>query len=615
VTLHPVPARWFEVLVARDDAVAALEILASTGAVELEIQADAGAPQLLPEVERHLETYRRLAQQCQAYWPQRSMRPSALTASPAQTLVRAMALLQQWCAEADPLMQSCERLKAERSDLSLLQELLQAMGGETLDFAELAAGGPSLARAVFVLPKAPQDAETAGAAVSYFVYGDQHGFLISVGLAEDLQTLEQRVKSLGGRRLVLPTWLASSRRESLQRVLHRVAAIAAEVAVEDHGLQALEHQYQLGEVLGDILLLDWFVKHMRACPGSENFCWLTGWTSDLRGRTIARVLRRSRVRAVLRFADPPEGAVAPMVMRNPWWVRPFEIFPRLLGVPDAHEVDPTVVLAAVVPLLFGYMFGDLGHGLVLVVAGLSAQHRWPQAGILIPCGLSGMLFGWVFGSVFGLENVVAPLWAHPLARPMLVLGVPLLGGAFLMVLGLLLGGIEAHWRGRLAEWSLVDAAVVVIYLGGLISILHPRAVGLALAGLVWYLGGSVRLQPASPLHVLLVASGRLLESVFQLAVNTLSFARVGAFALAHAGLSLAMVGLAQAVGAPAGKGLVLVIGNILIIVLEALVVSVQTARLILFEFFIRFLRAEGRVFKPIPGPPSVTQGDSHEVAS
>ena len=94
----------------------------------------------------------------------------------------------------------------------------------------------------------------------------------------------------------------------------------------------------------------------------------------------------------------------------------------------------------------------------------------------------------------------------------------------------------------------------------------------------------------------------LFESIFQILVNTLSFVRVGAFALAHAGLSLAVVGLAEAPASPIGKAVVLVLGNALIIVLEGLVVGIQTTRLVLFEFFIRFMRAEGRPFRPLMPP-------------
>ena len=75
------------------------------------------------------------------------------------------------------------------------------------------------------------------------------------------------------------------------------------------------------------------------------------------------------------------------------------------------------------------------------------------------------------------------------------------------------------------------------------------------------------------------------------------------FALAHAGLSSAVVALADAVSQPLMHALILVLGNVLILLIEGLVVSIQTTRLVLFEFFTRFFRAEGREFRPLAAPP------------
>ena len=89
----------------------------------------------------------------------------------------------------------------------------------------------------------------------------------------------------------------------------------------------------------------------------------------------------------------------------------------------------------------------------------------------------------------------------------------------------------------------------------------------------------------------------------QILINTLSFARVGAFALAHAGLASAVVALAQASNNALVGAIVLVLGNGLILIVEGLVVSIQTTRLVLFEFFTRFFRPEGREFRPLAAPP------------
>ena len=94
----------------------------------------------------------------------------------------------------------------------------------------------------------------------------------------------------------------------------------------------------------------------------------------------------------------------------------------------------------------------------------------------------------------------------------------------------------------------------------------------------------------------------LLENILQLLLNTVSFVRVGAFALAHGGLSMAFIIMANATDNPAAAFMVLLLGNLVVIMLEGLVVTIQTTRLILFEFFIRFLRGSGRMFRPLAAP-------------
>ena len=104
--------------------------------------------------------------------------------------------------------------------------------------------------------------------------------------------------------------------------------------------------------------------------------------------------------------------------------------------------------------------------------------------------------------------------------------------------------------------------------------------------------------------------GELVERALQLLINTLSFARVGAFALAHAGLSMAVSILAQEADGFVLRALVIVLGNVVIVVLEVMVVSIQTTRLVLFEFFARFLSGMGRPFRPLAPPPSLAVGES-----
>ena len=107
---------------------------------------------------------------------------------------------------------------------------------------------------------------------------------------------------------------------------------------------------------------------------------------------------------------------------------------------------------------------------------------------------------------------------------------------------------------------------------------------------------------AARISRLATAAGEALETLLQLFVNTISFVRVGAFALAHAGLGSAISALAAGTDSRLASWLIVAVGNLLVIVVEGLVVGVQTTRLVLFEFFIRFLHGSGRPFRPLPVP-------------
>jgi len=248
------------------------------------------------------------------------------------------------------------------------------------------------------------------------------------------------------------------------------------------------------------------------------------------------------------------------------------------------------------------MFGDVGQGLVLVAAGVALRRRWPLLRLLIPNGLSSMAFGWVFGSVFGQDGWIAPLWVNPVEQPLPVLLVPLAGGVVILLLGLVLNALQAGWRGELRRWVQVEAAMLVMYAALVAAVFLPTARYVAAGAALWFLAGSLTGAGGRFWSSLAVALGTLVESILQLLLNTISFVRVGAFALAHAGLSLAFTVMAATLDSPFFGLAILLLGNVIVIMLEGLVVSVQTTRLILFEFFIRFLRGTGRTFRPLAAP-------------
>lgn len=605
--IRPQPCRWFEIIVARDDAYSALEALAAAGCVEVEWHPEDAATGAPPPA--LMKAYAALARRCSSYWP----RPAASAASqraPAVTLESAVARLQRWSGEADELITRLQRAQADEAALALAADALTALRDSRIDFAALARAEGGVSTALYALPPGtdvdlPRDVIVRQAQLA------TTQLLLAVGAPAALDALGRAVTEVNGRRASLPSWLQPGADDSLAHVAERRAALSASIATSRAALDALNAQYDVAAALGDVARSLWCYEHGGAIDRGDVFARISGWTTDR--EQVVRALEACEARAIARFPRPPQGVRAPLVLRNPWWAQPFELFTRLMGMPGPAGADPSVLLALAVPLIFGYMFGDVGQGVVLALAGWLLRHRLPVLRLLIPGGIAAALFGLVFGAVFTLEHVVAPWWVHPIEHPLPVLLVPIVAGAALLCVGLLIGGLEAWWDRRLGAWLRDDAAVLLTYAGTLGAFIDAKWWWLVVAGVAWAVASSI--VDRRRIGAALGALGQLFEHTLQVLINTLSFARVGAFALAHAGLSSAVVALASAAGNRAGFVLVLAIGNVLILVVEGLVVSIQTTRLVLFEFFTRFFNPEGREFRPLAPPPVVSSAVSDAASA
>ena len=626
--IRPQPARWFEVIVARDDAFIALEALASTGCVQIEWHGGPAhaAPEAPGRAGELLREFAALSRRYRAYWPNAKLRLPIAQAAPIDLAAGAIARIKRWAAAAEPTIAVLQAAQADAGELELAALAMREFADSAIDFSQLAAADHGVVAGLFAVPRdatleVPSDCLARSAEVG------AERLLLAVGTPESIEALARSAAEGNGRRARLPDGLAPTADANLALLQARLDACAARIESLRAALDELSAQQDLSHALGEVARASWCFEHGGAISGEagraveagdlEVFAHITGWTTDR--EALVRAIEAANARALAAFPAPPRGARPPLTLRNPWWARPFEVFARLVGLPGASGADPSVLLALIVPLMFGYMFGDVGHGLVLAALGFALRNRLPVLRLLVPGGLAAAAFGLVFGSVFAMEHVIEPLWVLPLAHPLPILVVPLLAGAVLLALGLLIGLAEAWWQHQLARWLREDAPLLVAYIGVLGGLIVPAFWVLALLAALWSMLGAAK-HAAAPLSVharwrkqaqrlgrsaagALAALGDLLERLMQILINTLSFARVGAFALAHAGLASAVVALADAAGNRFGFVLVLAIGNLLILAIEGLVVSIQTTRLVLFEFFTRFYRAEGREFRPLAPPP------------
>ncbi len=604
MVLRPVSALWFELLVVRDDLARALEILARSGRVELQAHSDTPAGDFLPDARELLEEFARFERRYGRYWPPARTDASTERREPRVMLRSAMRSVRGWQEQASEAVTRLQATEKEQGDIELIGALFEHANSSLPDLGLVRSTGPVLRSAVYLMPGEDWPAVVPGSVLLQRIIAGRRRFLLAVGTAGEMDGFDRQMVSEKARKVALPDWLPGDPGSALEAIELHKKELASQSADLRAKLGTLNEKHGLAGALAEISLVNWYVEQVPELPGTDNFSWITGWTSARTGEELLDLLAEHQIRGLLRTSEPPPGIEPPSLFRNPAWMRPFEFFTGLLGVPAAGEADPTAVVAIVSPLMFGYMFGDVGHGAVLMLAGALLHRRFPALKLLIAGGAVSVVFGFLFGSVFAREDLIPALWLHPLEHPVLVLAIPLIGGAGLLLIGMLLEAAQQAWQHRFPVWLKTGAALVVCYLALLGAFLEILLLWVALGAALWYVTG--RAATAADHHLLALGGAftELGETLLQLAVNTISFVRVGAFALAHAGLSAAVVGVAEAPRSAIGMLLVLVLGNALIIGLEGLIVGIQTTRLVLFEFFVRFLSAGGRPFKPLAIPDS-----------
>jgi len=600
--IRPSAASWFEILTPREQLTRALRCLAKTGAVELQCHSQTTSPAMLPDLSRGLEEFGELSRRYGDWWPKPVTQPVEAVAEPVAQLVDALTALRAWTEEAGPVIAELQGTRRMLGDLETLADAFSLEEERLPNLHQLAAAGPYLEGRLYVLPAEAGLQQAPPSVLLQRIETEHRRYLFAVGQRAQIAALDQQMNALRARPLPLPEWLPPEPGKAREAVNTRVAAGRKADETLVLRLQTVHNKHNLAETLGRLHLLEWYVSHVPELPTTEHFAWITGWTSDLNAENLETELNQKDLNCLLRLGEPPPDVEPPVVLRNPGWARQFELFAGLLGMPGQQDVDPSRLVALMAPLMFGYMFGDVGQGAVLLVLGLLLRKKLPALGLLVPGGISAIVFGFVFGSVFANEHLIAPLWLHPIEQPIPVLAASLIFGVFVVSSGLFLDALQFHWRGEALKFWGARLGLSMTYVGLLSAFWNAAGLWLALLGATWFIVGAGLTERGRIGAAIADAAVEFAELVLQVAVNTISFVRVGAFALAHAGLSAAVIGMAEGFDAMAGKLAVLVFGNALIIGLEGLVVGIQTTRLVLFEFFIRFLRSSGRRFRPLPSP-------------
>ncbi|CDF58582.1 V-type ATP synthase subunit I [Thermobrachium celere] len=417
--------------------------------------------------------------------------------------------------------------------------------------------------------------------------------------------------------------------EWIKEIKARKKEIEKELVIRKNKLKEIKQEHiNFIDVFYSKLLMQIKIEELKSQMGCTNeFFYMSGWIPRFRKKTLSKYLGDLESKLIIIYKQDDElreGLEPPTYIFNGFLLRPFESVVKLYGVPSYKELDPTAFVGLSYMFLFGAMFGDVGQGLVLLLLGLllEKKKRRPNlGGVLARLGISSTLFGFLYGSVFGFEDIIDAVLVRPMASIDKVLIWAVGIGVFLLSVGFLYNLVNCFIKkdiengifsrnglaGLIFYWLLLYLVVATVR--GVETIV-PRSLITVLLILLLVLmllkeplsnliKGIKPLYSESKADYYIEGGFGVLETLLSMLSNTLSFIRVGAFAINHVGLFIAFETLAEMMGNHFESILMIIFGNVVIIGLEGLIVFIQGLRLEYYELFSKFFSGTGYEYNPI----------------
>jgi len=543
--------------------------------------------------------------------------------------------------QVSPLLQNVQEVSDQLNNLKKYRQNL-----ELLAPAGLSPGTLAGLRLAYLAPgwlprenllRLEQALEHLHHALIPLVQEETRVLVLMAGLATDRETLDRALKGAFFEPLSMPPAATGVLNGALTDLQEQI--LARETSWQQLDSQRSRLRDQIGPELVRIrnrIDLTRTLLRARVLFGKVDSSYLvSGWipatlVAKLKDALAQELGDRAEVEVLSPEAIPGarEGVLKiPILFNNPYLLRPFERLTKAYGTPAYGEVEPTAFLAMSFLLMFGLMFGDAGQGGVLFLLGyviFRRFFRYTDYGIIMmECGVASVVFGFLYGSVFGVEDLLPALWFSPMKDIAYFIKIAVLFGVGAISLGVILSFINALRlkTSRLPATGLLAALIYWILAGLGVRYLLTGAlewdfwVAAGVCGVTLLMGTIYVLQRLwlAPPRAEAITEGtgiRLLEGVIEVVdgtirfvANTISFIRIAAFALAHAGLFIAVFSLADTLNRMGGGGVVywltIGLGNVVIILLEGLVVSIQIVRLEYYEFMSKFFHGGGEPFKPL----------------
>ncbi|MGN8780107.1 V-type ATP synthase subunit I [Blautia sp. HCP3S3_C12] len=381
------------------------------------------------------------------------------------------------------------------------------------------------------------------------------------------------------------------------------------------------------------------IRKLAACTKGKGendiFYILCGWMTEKDAHSFQTDIKDdSKIFCIIDGEDdehiqPETHQQPPTKLKNPKLFKPFEMYINMYGLPAYNEMDPTWFVAITYSFIFGAMFGDAGQGLLLFIGGflLYKFKHIALAGIISCAGVFSTIFGILFGSFFGFENLFPALWLRPMNNMMTVPFIGKLNTVFIVAIGFGMGlillcmvfNIINAWKAHDTEhiWFDTNSVAGLVFYGSATVSIALILTGHTLpGGILLFIMFGIPLSLIffkEPLTALVEKKSEVMpkekgmfivqglfemfEVLLSYFSNTLSFVRIGAFAVSHAAMMEVVLMLA---GFESGhlNWIVVILGNLFVSGMEGLIVGIQVLRLEYYEMFSRFYKGTGRKFEP-----------------
>jgi V/A-type H+-transporting ATPase subunit I len=416
-------------------------------------------------------------------------------------------------------------------------------------------------------------------------------------------------------------------KEALKRLNEEIEELEGRIAMLDkdsqdfveRNFERLQELYNFTIQLNEVYNVRQFALH------SKEAFYLTGWIPLSQVNEFKKMVDEiGNVSCIIEDDDAVKKTTPPTRLKNNRFFQPFETLVQMYGTPGYNELDPTTFLAITYMLFFGIMFGDVGQGLVIaLLGGLLFKKKQNMLGkIAVYIGIVSAIAGIFYGSLFGNEEILREALPFiPMINPMdykiPVLGVAVGFGIVLLIIAMILNIINAYKQENYSKMLLDRNGIIglifyltIIYLVFAIVMQIEYSIIIMIFFLVAPLvvmffehplsnlmSRKKQIFPKNKSGFVIETLFELIETLLSILSNTMSFIRIGAFALNHIGFFMAFHALADIVGGTGSIG-VMILGNILIIVLEGLIVAIQGIRLEYYELFSKFFEGNGTEFKP-----------------